>query len=143
MKKLLIIILLASATRVSAQPATTTLPVVETDYLKLSRTQKIAALTLLGGGTVLAIAGISVALQDVFLFSFDKSGNHYQTGTILFTIGGASILGSVPLFIASAGNKRKAQAISAGIKMETRPDLQQTTWTKRSYPALTLTFNLK
>jgi hypothetical protein len=143
MKQLLFIFLLAYTTSVLAQTTTSEMPALKNDYLKKSRTQKTIAWSLLGGGTVLVVAGISVALQDVYLFSFDQEGSHYQTGTVLFTMGGTAMLGSIPLFIMAAKNKSIARNASAGLKMDSILNPQHPFFVKSSYPAFSLKFNLR
>src|SRR4051812_47477351 len=70
------------------------------NYLQKSKKQKTAAWVFLGGGFALAV-GASVL--DV---SSDWSKSETPYLIALFT-GGASMLGSIPLFIASGRNKRK------------------------------------
>ncbi len=143
MKKLLIICLLGIVHQASSQPITPETPAVKIDYLKISRAQKTAAWLMLGGGTILVIAGTSIALQDVYLFSSSSGGSHYATGSAMFYAGGIAMLGSIPLFIAGAKNKGRSMAATAQLKMEPLVSLRQQSFIKSSYPALSLKFNLK
>ena len=79
------------------------------------------------------------------MFSFDnhERGNHLATGTALFTLGGAAMLGSTPLFIAAAKNKKMGMTASAGLKMETITIPQQHSYVKTSYPAITIKIGLQ
>lgn len=78
------------------------------DYLKKSRNQRTTGWIMLGGGVVLGAVGAATFNNSDFL-SNDAASN---TGGWLFVIGGASALGSIPFFISSAHNARKAAAIS-------------------------------
>src|SRR5688500_2036679 len=141
MKTLITIcLLIMNIQQTHAQTAQTTWPAVNTDYLKISRTQKTAARILLTGGWVLSTAGISTALQDVYLFSIDESAPNYKKGMVMFYTGGAAILGSIPLFIAGSKNKRKAMQVSGGLKME---PVQFNAMGHSSYPAFSLNIRFK
>jgi hypothetical protein len=75
-------------------------------YLQLSKSQKTSAWFMLGGGLLLAVAGGIQVSNNLF----SKSNE----GVALFLVGAGLSLGSVPLFIASGRNKRRASlAVSA------------------------------
>ena len=100
-------------------------PVVKTDYLAKSKSQKTAAFILLGiGVTTLTIAAVGDLDLDVL-------------GTVVI-VGGVATIASIPLFIASGKNKRRAMKASAFIKMETVPLLQKQSYMQNSYPALSV-----
>jgi hypothetical protein len=114
------------------------LPTVKTDYLKKSKNQKIAAWVLLGGGIILETTTWIIAIQDV------EYGSDVSRTTLLvmgFT-GGAAILGSIPLFIASGKNKKKAMNMSANIKMEKVTINERQSFVQSSYPAIAFKINL-
>ena|SRR5688572_11757878 len=129
MKKFIVVFMLLAASVISfGQPVNTPVVPVETDYLKKSRGQKTAAWILLGtGATIFAI----VAPGNV---SFDVLGP-------LVIVGGLATLGSAPLFIAGAKNKRKAR-LSPAIKMENAPVTQLVSLVNRSYPAIAIRISL-
>ena len=102
-------------------------PVVKTDYLAKSKNQKTAAWFLLGGGA--ALIGTGFLIGDSKNSTFDDAA----TGAVLGGIGVLSALGSIPLFIASVKNKRKALKMSANFKIENATN---------SYPAVALKINL-
>jgi hypothetical protein len=107
------------------------------DYLKKSKNQKTAAWVLLGGGSVLIITGFLIG--DRKESSFGDAG----TGAIIGIAGFLSTLGSIPLFIASSRNKRKASHATVSLQFEKTPAIQQTGLSYRSYyPAVSLKFNL-
>jgi len=100
-------------------------PVVKTDYLAKSKSQKTAAFILLGiGVTTLTIAAVGDLDLDAL-------------GAVV-VVGGVATIASIPLFIASGKNKRKAMNASAFIKMETVPLLQKQSYMQNSYPALSV-----
>ncbi|MEO8109149.1 MAG: hypothetical protein ABI594_03910 [Ginsengibacter sp.] len=99
------------------------------EYLKKSRTQKTVGFVLLGAG--------AVALLSV-------SGGNTDFGTLgtVVVAGGVSILASIPFFIASGKNKRKANNASLAFKFEKSQTIQSTEIGFHSFPALSLTLNL-
>jgi hypothetical protein len=116
------------------------------DYLQKSKNQNTAAWILLGGGAVMTSVGMAIGINE----ATDALGSIFtgepeepsSTGSILFFTGAAAMLGSIPLFIASSRNKGKANSLSAFFKIENRPLLQQSSFTKTSYPALGIKINL-
>ena len=101
---------------------------VKTDYLKKSKSQKTAAFILLGiGVTTLTIAAVGDLDLDIL-------------GTVVI-VGGAATIASIPLFIASGKNKRRAMKASASIKIETVPLIQKQSYIQNSYPAFSVSFS--
>lgn len=83
------------------------------DFYRLKqKRQKTAAWICLGGGAVLTITGLTLTgnsrgkIDDVEEFGQRLSEGF--SGTVLTIVGGASSLASIPLFISSGKNKRKA-----------------------------------
>jgi len=110
------------------------------DFQKKSRGQNMAAWILIGGGAVMVSAGAIIGLNDATesigsIFS-GETKEPSDAGPILFYTGAAAMLGSIPLFIASSRNKRNANNMSSFFKMESRPLLQRSSFTKAAYPAL-------
>lgn len=104
------------------------------EYLKRSENQKTAGWILLGGGTAMMVAGGVLAASSLnhHLFEHDAGGD---IGAALLLAGFASDLGSIPLFISSGKNARKAAMLSlgnqpvllpanAGLIWETQPSLK-------------------
>lgn len=82
------------------------------DYLLKSRHQKTAAWILAGGGTGLVFTGYLIGLHGVVdLVNNGHTGN-IGAGASLIIIGGAAMLGSIPLFIASSNNRRRGASLS-------------------------------
>ena len=74
---------------------------VDADLLfQKSKQQKIAAWILLGAGVGLVMVGSNIASNG----NLDNIGS----GLVIMIGGGAALITSVPLFISSAKNKRKA-----------------------------------
>ena len=110
-------------------------PSVKTDYLQKSKNQKTGAWVLLGGGfSVLAVTAATNAGVD---FQNKKS-----FPIVPVCIGGAMMIGSIPLFIASGKNKRKANAATTFFKMETMPVIQQHSLVQHPYPAISVKIGL-
>ena len=97
------------------------------DYLQKSKSQKTTAFILLGiGATAVAIAAPGNVSFDVL--------------PVLVIGGGLATLGSIPLFIASGKNKRKAKQIS--FKMQQTPQLQISRSVNRAFPSLNFKLSL-
>ena len=71
-------------------------------YLQRSKNQKTAGMALLIGGGVAIGAGLLIGNSSES--SFDDAA----TGAVIGGVGVLAMLGSIPLFIASGKNKRKA-----------------------------------
>src|SRR4030095_11137598 len=133
MKKITIYFLLLALPVTSfCQKINDSVPVIKTDYLAKSKNQKTAAWILLGGGVVLIGTGFIVG--DSKNSSFDDAA----FGALLAGIGTLSAIGSIPLFIASGKNKRKAMKASAFMEMETIPLLQKQSFVQNYYPAFSM-----
>lgn len=147
MKKNIFVALLLMVSIISfSQPTNNLAPAVQTDYLKKSKNQNTLAWILLGGGLGLTSAGIAVGLNEaVNDISNIFSGEEQKTssaGAILFYTGLASMLTSIPLFIVSSSNKRKAEEVSAFLKIETIPFVQQNNFARKAYPAISVKLRL-
>lgn len=137
MKKIIIftMLLVLSATSFSQQ-TNPSQPLTRADYLHKSKSQKTTAWILLGGGSALAITGILIGAKK------ETSFNDASTGAIVGGVGALSMIGSIPLFIASGRNKRKAMAANAFFKMETAPVFKGNSMVHTSYPALSVKIKL-
>jgi len=124
--------------------------IAKTDYLRKSKNKKTAAWVLLGGGIAMAVAGTIVYSndynkaykQDPFWTTVSYGTNVNPTGAVIATIGVLAATGSIPFFIASGKNKKKARALSTGFKMENAPSIQRASLVKRSYPAVSIKVGL-
>lgn len=147
MKQILLFCLVLSFSITSlAQYADTIKHSMATDYLKKSKKQKTTAWILLGGGTVMTLGSLVVLFVEGTGTAIDAvaSGEGESTssaGGIMFVTGIAAMAGSIPLFIASGKNRRKAAA-AVSFKMENATIMQQWTVAVRHYPAVSLRFRL-
>ena len=82
------------------------------DFLRKSKKQKTIGWIFLGGGAALVTTGLLIPEGDVTGFSVypDWSDTHENDGikAALSLTGVLSMLGSIPFFIASSKNKRRA-----------------------------------
>jgi hypothetical protein len=129
MKKILLICIVsisAITTQTHAQFKDTSLSPNSQPYdpnflFQKAKKQKTAAWILLGGGTGMAVAGLAIMVKDgseeasaalVTVFTLGlvtpEEPKSSAAGPILAIAGTGAMLGSIPLFMASAKNKRKA-----------------------------------
>ena len=125
----LLIILSASTFSQQTNPVPT---VTKPDYLQKSKNQKTAAWILLGVGTAMAAGGFIWASSNIFSKS---SGSE-----VLFFVGIGCMTGSIPLFIFSSKNRKRA--MSASFIFQQSPQLQNNILVKREIPSLTLKISL-
>jgi hypothetical protein len=85
-------------------------PLTQQDYVKKSKNQKTVAWILLAGGVGLIGTGLLIGNGDET--SFDDAAS----GGIVAGVGVASALVSIPVFLASTRNKKKAMELSAGVQ---------------------------
>ena len=111
---------------------------IKTDYLKKSKNQKTAAWMLLGSGIILETITFIIVIQDLE-YGSDVSRT---TQLIMGFTGGAAMLGSIPLFIASRKNKKKAMNMTTNIKMEKATIIERQSFVQSSYPAIAFKINL-
>jgi len=102
---------------------------------------------LLGGGAALAVVGTAIGSSswDDEIASIVGEGENdasYMAGGIMMVTGLVAMVGSVPLLIATARNKKKAHAASAPIKLETMPVVYRQGISKLSYPVVCIRINL-
>jgi len=104
------------------------------DYMLKSKRQKSAAWVLLGGG--IALMGTGFLIGNGKEASFDDAAG----GVIVAGIGVLSAIGSIPLFIASARNKRKGMSLS--FKTETTSPFFKGGFLCRYYPSVAFKVSL-
>ena len=112
-----------------------------TDLMEKSRKQKTAAWILLGSGGVLSSVGIVVGLSTAFDALLDADTDSGSAGGILLVAGLAGIVGSIPLFIASAKNARKARGHLA-FKLERSANIISGPARIYHYPAVAVSIRL-
>ncbi len=142
MKQILLSFLLLSLVATCfAQYADTTKHILATDYLKKSKKQKTAGWILLGGGTLITGIGVVVGAATAVGELIYGESKSVTAGEILIPVGLLSMAGSIPLFIASGKNRRKAAA-SVSFKMENATNIYQCSLTSASYPAVAIHIRL-
>ncbi len=132
MKNYILLIVLLSAftgTSYSQEATTPDQPLTRQDYLKKSKTQKILGFVFLGAG-----------VGCIALVSSGESS--FGTTATVGVLGGVIALSSIPLFIASGRNKRKAMAATAGLNLERVLDNEVVFKHAASFPALAFRLNL-
>lgn len=88
------------------------------DYLDKSRNQKTTGFILLGGGVAMIAVGsilfaddaVDTAISCTYLNC--SSGSGIESGMVISAVGGLAILGSIPVFISSGKNARKAAQLT-------------------------------
>ncbi len=81
-------------------------------YLHKSKSQKTIAWVMLGGGVTLMAVGVAAAQAAVIDDNLGGQQSSFSTGEALAYVGLASSLGSIPLFISAAKNKKRAAEIA-------------------------------
>lgn len=148
MKKIVIsTMLLAFAIALFGQPDTASKPVpTQTDYLKKSKTQKTVAWIFLGSGAAIFAGGLIAHYNQLNNpDDFDKALNATfvtDEGTGVAALGLLVAGGSIPLFIVSSKNKKKAQAASVFINVERARVLQGTVFNNQLFPAVGVKIHL-
>ncbi|HEY6062012.1 MAG TPA: hypothetical protein VIV35_00285 [Chitinophagaceae bacterium] len=135
MKKIIVFAMLMIISVASFSQQTTPSPVLtKQDYLLKSKNQKTTAWVLLGGGASLILLG------DLIGNGQSSSFSDAATGVVIGGAGLLCMLGSIPEFIASAKNKRRAMSMS--FKNEAMPQLQNGSFVIRPVTSLSLKINL-
>jgi hypothetical protein len=131
MKKIILFIqLLQFLIRSFGQQQTTSAPITKTDYLQKSKSQKTVAWILFGGGTIMMITGVVVMSENLFT----------TKGTGLAVAGLIVSVASIPLFIASGKNKRRAASLSFNnIKTQ---QIKNSSMVYRPIPTVSIKINL-
>ena len=127
-------VLLLITSRSFCQQTDSSRSLTSQDYLKKSKNQKTAAWILLGGGFALAVGA---SILDVSS-DWSKSETPYL---VAISAGCASMLGSIPLFIAAGRNKRKGMNASTYFQIRQNPLPTNTGLTLHSTPTLSLKLN--
>ena len=104
-------------------------------YLQKSHDQKATGWILLSVGALASAGGIVWALGDVF--------SQDETPDVLFFSGLGIMAASIPFFIASGRNKRKAEEAHVYLKLEKTLMPQNQSIVLKSYPAVAIRIALK
>jgi len=149
MKKITILsLVLAFAITSFCQQAAQKSAFTPTDYLQKSKKQKKAAVILLVAGAGLIVTAVVIPNGEL---TYDGiclgawCSDKYKNDGIraAFALSGiTSMLGSIPFFIASGKNKKRAARASVFINMEKTPVLQGMAFKNQSFPVLGISLGL-
>jgi hypothetical protein len=113
------------------------------DYLEKSRNQKKTGKILLAGGSVLSAIGLGIVLGNLnglFDPSQPEPNNDGTVGEVLGYSGLVIAATSIPLFIASSKNKKKAMSMT--LDSQKIPQMKNNNFVYRAIPSLTIKLNL-
>jgi hypothetical protein len=143
---ILFTVLVAISAASSSQEINPAKPITRLDYLEKSKNQKTTAWVLLGGGAALDIIAFATFPKDYIMFEWGGEGNSSSTeskantSAALFLVGSASMLASIPFFISSRVNNKRA--ISVTIDTKQLHQLKKTNIYTVNYPVLTMKIRL-
>lgn len=102
-------------------------PLSKQDYLRKSKPQMVGAIVSASGGILLSsigtaflLTGAAVATTEIIISPItgsepsDETNRTLNTGFALFLLGAAGVITCIPLFIASAKNKKRTASLSVG-----------------------------
>ncbi|HEX5652094.1 MAG TPA: hypothetical protein VFX58_03405 [Chitinophagaceae bacterium] len=138
MKKILLSVLMMLAV-IAIMAQQTTGQLTREDYLQKSKRQKTTAWIMLGGGAAFVAAG-AIWWANEYTYG---TGNGETVPVAMTIVGGWSVLGSIPVFIASARNKNKANELMVGLKMENAFSYLATRIKYQPFPAISITLPLR
>ncbi len=130
---LLVLSLKASSQADTAAPHAS----IKTNYLKKSKTQKTVGWILLGTGTAMVVTGMLVAGNSVEAEPPSINPDDTVSGGILVASGLVVDLISIPFFISSSKNKRRAATV--GLRSSSFPILTHAGLIQKSRPSLSFT----
>ena len=139
MKKIIVFIIALSAASCSFSQQTQKDTVqygTKDYYLQKSKKQKSGAFALLVGGTVLM--GTGLLIGDSKNADFGDAG----TGVVMVAIGFLADVGSIPLFIASSKNKKRAAKASVSLKIQDALTAQKQNRVNTRFPAVSFCVRL-
>jgi hypothetical protein len=114
-------------------------PLTKDEYLQRSKNQRTAGWILLAGGTTMAVTGIALISNADFWSSEDNAS--FDAGGFLLLGGVLADLTSIPFFISSATNARRAAAISFKNQKLLVPTNNAFVW--KYQPAISLKIELR
>ncbi len=117
-------------------------PLTKTDYLKKSNRQKTTGIVLAVSGTVLASVGLVMTISNVSGIFDPNDPPRYNSNTadILGYSGLAIAAASIPFFIASSKNKKKAFSVS--LKSNVVPGIANQRIIHHTIPSVFMSINL-
>ena len=119
MKAILLVLAIALATNLYSQGSTNNKQML----LEKSKSQKTAGWILLAGGAALGVTGAVVFANSDFL---SESDGNTDLGGFMMLGGSVAMLVSIPMFISSANNARKAATLTIGTQKLLIPHADKT-----------------
>ncbi|HLO83301.1 MAG TPA: hypothetical protein VK166_20200 [Chitinophagaceae bacterium] len=116
--------------------------ILKEDYLNKSKRQRTTGFVLLGIGAALTITGVLVINNNSDNPLDPNDVVNTTAGAGVFLIGAISSVASIPFFISSVSNKKKAMKLSTGFKMEKLRTDKMPTPLPSYYPAVTARIRL-
>ena len=149
MKKCIILsLLLVFATASFSQQIVQKQTLTKADYQQKSKKQKKTGLILLAGGAGLIITSLVIPqgelVYDGICFVIYCTDKYKNDGLVsgFFIAGGLAALTSIPFFIASSKNKKRANVLSAFLKMEKTPVLRRSMSSSQAFPVISVKISL-
>ena|SRR5690606_8377418 len=102
-----------------------------------AKKQKSTGWILLGGGAGVTLIGAAIGVANVWDEILLEERGAVDAASVMVITGLVSMAGSIPFYIASGKNRKKAAAL-VFIKMENSSYISQYTKTDINYPAITL-----
>lgn len=138
MKKLtLLTILIIASFSVIAQIST---GLTREEYLRKAKNQKTAGKIVLAAGGAMAMTGILIAVSNLDFSTTRTDDNTGNAADIIGYSGVTVMAASIPLFMASSKNKKKALSIS--FKNQTIPYIQSGLLIYKTIPSLSIKISL-
>lgn len=135
-KSFLFFILLHFFTCISAQ-FTDSLSLQSQELFLKANKQESTGWILLGGGAGLAAVGLLVGSVSIWDEIIEGDDTGTTMGEVMMITGLVSMVSSIPVFIASGNNRKKAAAL-VFIKIENSTYIHQYTKAEKKYPAVAL-----
>jgi hypothetical protein len=141
MKKVLLFLPLLLVVFIASSQSTNAVRPSKDDYLQKSKKQKKVGRILLGGGAALIATGVIIPKGESqgygpCLQLICEEFKNDEIKSVLFLTGGLSMLSSIPFFIVSGKNKRRA--VSVSMKTERASYINSYTLVRNSFPAIAL-----
>ena len=122
-------------------------PSVKKVYLQKSKNQSKIAKIIIISGAATSLIGFTFpnGPRTGYVVYYGLSGFTYKNDVLkakLILSGLGVMLSSIPFFIVSSKNKRKALSASTFLKLERMPVIQQTNFAYQAYPAISVKIGL-
>lgn len=139
-KYLYFILLLIFSVTLFCQQSNPSPTLTKQDFLQKNKKQKKAARIMMGGGATLILTSILIPKGEIVRESFWPEYKNDGIKSSFFFCGTLSMLSSIPFFISSAKNKKKAMSLS--FKTQQQPQLQTNKVKYTAIPSLSIKIGL-